>query len=377
MEAELVADSVVVGGGVVGLAVARSLARTGRDVVVLEAEGGLGRHASGRNSGVVHAGLHHEKGSLRARLCVLGRPALYDYCEEHGVPCQRIGKLVVAPSEGEVVGLSAMLARGRANGVTDLVLLSRAEARKEEPAVQCEAALLSPSTGIVDPEAFVRSLRLDAEEAGARIALSSPVTGGEVRGDGVSLSVGGAEPVTVRCREVVNAAGFGAQSLARSLAGFPSATIPPRYLVRGHYFVLASQAPFRRLVYPLPVAGGLGIHLTLDLSGAARFGPDVSPAERVDYGFDEGRLPEFEAAIRTYWPGLPDGALRPGFVGIRSRLSAPGAPAADFAVHGPEVHGVKGLLCLYGIESPGLTASLALAELVRERLGGQTTDLST
>ena len=368
MTAELRADAAVVGAGVVGLAVARALARTGRDVVVLEAEAVPGRHASGRNSGVVHAGIHHPPGSLRSRLCVLGRAALYAYCEEHGVPHARLGKLVVAPGEDEVPGLEAILARGRANGVDDLLLLSREEVRAIEPELRCARGLFSPSTGIVDPEALLRALRHDSEDSGARVALSSPVTGGHLDGGGIALRVGGREPALLRCREVVNAAGLGAQALSRALAGFPAGTVPPSHPSRGHYFVLAGAAPFRRLVYPLPVAGALGIHLTLDLAGAARFGPDASPADGLDYAFDGSRLPAFVSAVRRWWPGLPDGALRPGHVGIRARITAPGAPAADFAVHGPDVHGVPGLVCLYGIESPGLTACLALADLVRARL---------
>ena len=368
MSAELRADAAIVGAGVVGLAVARALARTGRDVVVLEGESAPGRHASGRNSGVVHAGIHHPPGSLRARLCVEGKAALYAYCEERGVAHARLGKLVVAPGEDEVPGLEALAARGHANGVDDLVLLSREEVRAIEPELRCARALLSPSTGIVDPEALLRALRQDAEDSGARIALSSPVHGGEVGDGAIVLRVGGREPALLRCREVVNAAGLGAQAVSGGLDGFPAATIPPSHPSRGHYFVLSGAAPFRRLVYPLPVVGGLGIHLTLDLAGAARFGPDASPADGASYAFDESRLPAFESAVRRWWPGLPDGALRPGHVGIRARITPPGAPAADFAVHGAEVHGVPGLVCMYGIESPGLTACLALADLVRARL---------
>ena len=371
MTAELRADAAIVGAGVVGLAVARALARSGRDVVVLEAETAPGRHASGRNSGVVHAGIHHATAWLRTRLCVEGRPALYAYCEERGVGHARPGKLVVAPGEDEVPGLLALAARGRANGVDDLVVLSGAEVRALEPELRCARGLLSPSTGIVDPEALVRALRHDAEDSGARIALSAPVHGGEVGGDGIVLRVGGREPALLHCREAVNAAGLGAHAVSRGLDGFPAATVPPSHPSRGHYFVLSGAAPFRRLVYPLPEAGGLGIHLTLDLGGAARFGPDASPATGLDHAFDASRLPAFETAVRRWWPGLPDGALRPGHVGIRARISAPGAPAADFAVHGPEVHGVRGLVCLYGIESPGLTACLALADLVVARLDGR------
>jgi L-2-hydroxyglutarate oxidase LhgO len=366
-------ETAVIGAGVVGLATARALARSGRDVVVLEAESAPGRHQSSRNSGVLHAGLHHAPGSLRARLCVEGRRALVAYCAARGVPHAVTGKLVVAANGGEAPALEALAARGRANGVEGLRLLGAAEARALEPEVSCAAALLSPSTGIVDPEALLRALLRDAEDAGARVALGATVMGGAVLAAGIALRLGGSWPGTVSCREVVNAAGLGAQGVALSIEGLPATTVPPAHPAKGQWFVLAGRAPFRRLVYPLPEPGGLGVHLTLDLAGAARFGPDIVPVDRVeggpvDYRFDESRAPAFEAAVRRFWPGLPSGALRPGFAGVRARITPPGAPASDFAVFGPAVHGVPGLVCLYGIESPGLTACLAIAEHVRSLL---------
>jgi L-2-hydroxyglutarate oxidase LhgO len=358
----------VIGAGVVGLAVARALALAGREVAVLEAEGAIGTHASSRNSEVIHAGIYYPPGSLKARLCVAGRRALYAYCAANEVACKRPGKLIVATGDEEVVQLERLHAQAEANGVGDLRWLDGAEARSLEPELQCVRALWSPSTGIVDSHGLMAALRRDAVRAGAALALAAPVLSGRVTGRGVVLSVGGSEPSTLLCSAVVNAAGLFAPGVARTIEGLAPRTIPDEGFAKGHYFVLAGRAPFSRLVYPVPVPGGLGIHLTLDLEGQARFGPDVSWQDGVDYSFDEGRAGSFYPAIRRYWPGLAEGSLRPGYTGIRAKLGRAGSPAQDFVIQGEEVHGVPGLVCLYGIESPGLTASLALAAEVRDKL---------
>ncbi|MEJ8674439.1 NAD(P)/FAD-dependent oxidoreductase [Chromobacterium amazonense] len=354
-------DSVVIGAGVVGLAVAKALAEAGREVVIVEAERAIGQHASSRNSEVIHAGLYYPAGSLKARLCVAGRDLLYRYCAERAVPHARLGKLIVASRESQLARLDALEAQARANGVADIQRLSAREARALEPALDCAAALLSPSTGIVDSHALMLSLLADAEAAGAQLALASPVESGAVTPDGVVLRVAGLELLAER---VVNAAGLFAPDVARAIAGLPAAAIPQAHYARGVYFSLQGRAPFSRLIYPLPEAGGLGSHLTLDLAGQARFGPDVEWVDSVDYRVDPARAAAFYRAVRAWWPQLPDGALSPGYAGIRAKIAGPGQPDADFVIQGPAVHGPKGLVNLFGIESPGLTSCLAIADAV-------------
>jgi L-2-hydroxyglutarate oxidase LhgO len=363
-------DAVVAGAGVVGLAVARALAQSGREVVVLEAADAIGTETSSRNSEVIHAGIYYPKGSLKARLCVRGRHLLYDYCASHGVPAERLGKLIVATSDGEAQAIDGIAAKAWANGVEDLRPISAAEARALEPALACTAALLSPSTGIVDSHRLMLAYQGDAEDAGAVIAFNAPILHGRPTAGGWQVEVGGAEPMALECGLLVNAAGLGAVALAHRLESVPAEAIPPAYLCKGSYYGLAGRSPFRRLIYPVPEHAGLGVHLTLDLGGRARFGPDTEWVERIDYAVDIARAEGFYAAIRRYWPGLPDGALQPGYAGMRPKISGPHEPAADFRIDGPADHGLAGLVNLFGIESPGLTASLAIAEhvagLVRE-----------
>jgi len=358
------ADAAVIGGGVIGLAVARALAMRGMEVFVLESETSVGTHTSSRNSEVVHAGFYYSPGSLKARLCVAGRRALESYVAENGVGYHRLGKLVVATSDEEVAALESYRARGIANGVEGLEIIDAIQARALEPEVRCVGALWSPATGIIDSHSLMAALRADLERKGSHVVLRSPVQGGRVSEGGIELAVGGDSPATVWFKRVVNAAGLWAQSVAGTLQGLPSAAIPPTYFARGHYFVLDRPSPFRHLVYPVATPDFLGVHVTLDLAGSARFGPDVEWVEIVDYSFDESRVTAFETAVRHYWPALPDHALVPGYVGVRPKLGPPGAPPHDFVIQGPAEHGVPGLVNLFGIESPGLTAALAIAETV-------------
>ena len=361
-------DAVVVGAGVVGLAVARALALAGREVIILEAADGIGTETSSRNSEVIHAGIYYPPGSLKARFCVAGKLALYAYCAERGVPHARCGKLLVATEENQLPKLEAIKAQAEANGVTDLQRLSAGEARALEPALRCVAAYLSPSTGIVDSHAFMLALQGDAEAQGAAIAYKSPLERGRVRDNGIMLEVGGAEPMQVLARTVVNSAGLHAPRVAASIQGLPPAQVPPTYYAKGNYYSLIGRAPFSRLVYPMPNDAGLGVHITIDLGGQARFGPDVEWIDRIDYDVDPRRADSFYAAIRDYWPGLADGQLAPGYAGIRPKIVGPTEKAADFVVQGPRVHGVPGLVNLFGIESPGLTAALAIADYVADLL---------
>ena len=354
----------MIGAGVVGLAVARRLALDGHDVVVLETEAAIGMHTSSRNSEVIHAGIYYVTDSLKAKLCVAGKWALYRYCEEHRVAHRRCGKLIVAAHEDQMPALERIHAQAQANGVDDLQWLSATQARAMEPQLACVGALYSPSTGIIDSHGLMLACQADAEQRGAVIALRSPVQRGRVRGDCIELDVGGAQPMRIQARVVVNSAGLHAQKLAAVLEGYPTDRVPPSYYCKGNYYSLGGRAPFSRLIYPVPESAGLGVHLTLDLAGQARFGPDVEWVDSIDYGVDPDRCAAFYREIRRYWPKLADGALQPAYAGIRPKIQAPGEAARDFCIEGPGDHGVAGLVNLFGIESPGLTASLAIAEHV-------------
>ena len=366
-------DAVVIGAGVVGLAVGRALARSGFETIVLERANAIGTGTSSRNSEVIHAGIYYPAGSLKARLCVQGRTQLYAFCDSHGVSHRRYGKLVVATSPQQHAALQATRDKAAANGVA-LSWLDADAARALEPALSCSAALLSPETGIVDSHGLMLALQGDLERHGGALALQSPVLGVQCGSDAHVVEVGGEMPISLSARIVVNAAGLWAPGLAAAERGLPGAQRPQAFYAKGNYFSLAGRAPFGRLIYPVPEQAGLGVHLTLDLAGQARFGPDVQWLETgdpdaIDYRVDPARADGFYAEIRRYWPGLRDGALQPAYSGVRPKLQGPGAPAGDFVLQGPAEHGVRGLLNLFGIESPGLTASLALADEVLRRLG--------
>ena len=354
-------ECVVIGAGVVGLAIARAMAARGTETIVIETETGIGAGTSSRNSEVIHAGIYYPHGSLKARFCVAGRQALYRYCAERGITALNCGKLIVATHDSQAPTLAGIIDKARANGVPDLRLLSRAEAQAMEPALHCVAAVHSPSTGVVDSHGFMLGLQGDFEAAGGMLALGSPLDHARCGSTGITLVTGGADAMELDARIVINSAGLYAPDLARRFAGLPQATVPPTYYCKGNYYSLAGRSPFSRLIYPVPEAAGLGVHLTIDLGGQARFGPDVEWIEQIDYAVDPRRADGFYAAIRAYWPALPDGALMPGYSGIRPKIQAPHEPARDFVIHGPETHGVPGLVNLYGIESPGLTSALAIA----------------
>ncbi|WP_168703662.1 NAD(P)/FAD-dependent oxidoreductase [Gordonia paraffinivorans] len=363
-------ECLVVGGGIVGLAVARALAETGRETVVLEAADTVGAQTTSRSSEVIHAGIYYPEGSLKARLCVRGREMLTRYCDERGVARRRPGKLIVATDEAQLGRLEILLRHGLANGVDDLRRVGATELHELEPEVRGVGALLSPSTGIVDVAGVVRALRRDVEYLGGAVALRSEVVGGRIDGSGATVEL--ADGSSASAKVVVNCAGLGAWDVARSLDGY-GGPVPRRHLAKGNYFGLSgARAPFAHLVYPVPVDGGLGVHFTMDLDGAARFGPDVEwlDADEPDYSVDETRRDSFEESIRRYWPGLPDGALTPAYAGVRPKVGGPGEATADFAILGPDEHGVPGLVHLFGIESPGITSSLAIGEYVVGVLGG-------
>ncbi|WP_374299649.1 NAD(P)/FAD-dependent oxidoreductase [Ferrovibrio sp.] len=360
-------ECLVIGAGVVGLGVARALARRGREVVIVEAAGLIGSETSSRNSEVIHAGIYYPARSLKARLCVDGKQALYAYCAERGIAHKRCGKLIVAADDAQIADLEALKKKAEANGVDDLQWLTRDQALALEPQLHCVAALLSPSTGIIDSHGLMLAYLGEAEEHGAMLALGSPVLRGTATNDGIVIETGGQDPMQLKARLVINAAGLSAQRIAASIDGIRTDSVPGCYYAKGNYFILSGmKPPFSRLIYPVPEPGGLGTHVTIDLGGQMRFGPDVEWIDAIDYAVDPARGEKFYAAVRRYWPGLPDGAIQPGYAGIRPKLSPSGGKADDFVIHGPEQTGLPGLINLFGIESPGLTASLALGEYVAD-----------
>lgn len=357
-------DLAVIGGGVVGLAVARRLALAGRHVVLFEGERATGQHTSSRNSEVLHGGMYYPTGSYKARFCASGRRALQEYCTARRVPWRRIGKLIVAVDDTEIPELERIEAQGQVNGVEDLTFLDREQVHAIEPALACVRALLSPATSLVDSHALMHALAADARDNGADIVLGSPVVGGQVVDGGVELAVGGSDPERFLFRQVINAAGFSAPAVAASVHGLRPTFVPRAYFAKGHYFTVSGRSPFDHLIYPLPGPDGLGIHVALDLAGSLRFGPDTLWVDKPDYRFDEARAAFFYRSIRRYYPALADGALSPGFVGVRPKLAPAGAGFRDFTFQGSEVHGIAGLLNLFGIDSPGLTSCLAIADEV-------------
>lgn len=358
---------VVIGAGVVGLAVARALALAGREVLVLEAAHAIGTGTSSRNSEVIHAGLYYAAGSLKARLCVQGKAMLYDYCAARGVAHRRCGKLLVATSEEQLTKLPGMLERAALNRVDDLVLLSRDEVRALEPELVCQAALYSPSTGIVDSHALMLALQGDIENAGGLVVLNSALAQAQCAASAMTLVA--TDGTRLQAKMVVNAAGLQAPALARAFRGLDPRHVPRAWFAKGNYFTLAGRAPFSHLIYPLPQAAGLGVHLTLDLGGQAKFGPDVQWVQSPDdLMVDPARGDAFYAEVRKYWPALEDGALMPGYAGIRPKIHGPDEPACDFLIQGPAKHGVPGLVNLFGIESPGLTSALAIGDHVADLL---------
>ncbi len=357
-------DVVVIGAGVVGLACARALALAGREVMVLESASSFGSGVSSRNSEVIHAGLYYPNGSLKARHCVSGKRMLYDYCSARSIAFRRCGKLLVATEVAQIAQIEKLLINASGNGVDDLTLIDGTEARKMEPALSCKAALLSPSSGIIDSHNYMLSLLGDIENAGGMVVFNTPVIGGRVNEGGVIINTQDAD--ALQARLVVNCASLGAQTIAHAIDGFPASHIPQLRYARGVYFSISGKSPFSRLIYPLPEAAGLGVHLTLDLGGQAKFGPDVEWITEPSYTVDVSRAAAFQSEIGKYWPAIKDHHLQPAYAGIRPKINAPNEPAADFHIAGRDTHGVRGVINLFGIESPGLTGSLSIAEMVKE-----------
>ena len=365
-------ECVVIGAGVVGLAIARALALRGREVVVLERAAQIGTETSSRNSEVIHAGIYYATGSLKARLCVEGKEMLYRYLAEHGIQHRRAGKLIAATEPDQVAALERLTKKAEENGVTDLEWLDAEAAKTLEPELRCFAALLSPSTGMLDSHGLMLAYQGEAEDHGAAIAFNSPVVAGWIERNGFLLEAGGPHPTQIACDLLINSAGLWAQEVARTIEGIPRETVPVRYLAKGSYFTLSGKPPFRRLIYPAPEVNfaSLGLHATVDLAGQVRFGPDVEWVDRIDYDVDPRRAAMFYETIRRYYPGLKDASLQPGYAGVRPKLQRPGGEPEDFLIQGPALHGIRNLVNLYGIESPGLTSSLAIAEEVQRRLDG-------
>ena len=364
-------DVIVVGAGVVGLAVARECAIQGLSVILLEQALQIGTEISSRNSEVIHSGIYYPTGSLKARLCVEGRNLLYHYLDTHNLPHREVGKLIVATDEEELEGVGRLLRQGEINGCDDLRMIDGPTVRSLEPMLSSVGALLSPSTGILDSHSYMLALQGDAEDHGAAIAFKTPFLSARAAKGHFIVKAGGSEPAELKTRFLINAGALHASGIARAIEGLNPAFVPETHFAKGNYFRLVGRTPFSRLIYPAPQTHGLGIHLTLDMAGAARFGPDVQWIENIDYTIDETRLPAFETAIRRYWPALPDGVLVPGYTGIRPKISGPHDPAPDFRIDGPTVHGLEGLINLFGIESPGLTSSLAIARETLSRLTGE------
>lgn len=365
-------ETIVIGAGIVGLAIARSLTREGQEVTVLEQHDRIGTETSSRNSEVIHAGIYYPPGSLRAKLCVTGKELLYDFAAKNDVAVRRCGKLLVATSADEVPKLAGLAATAKANGVGDLTQLSGVEARGMEPALACVAAYLSPSTGVIDSHGLMVALEGHVTSLGGVVVLNTRVDGIRREGDDFQVSAASAGEITqIHCRNLVIAAGLGATRLGRMLTYTGAYQVPATYPAKGHYFALSGRAPFERLIYPMPKGAWLGIHLTLDVAGQAKFGPDIEWRDNVSYNFEDAhgsRLATFQAEIRRYWPDLPNGALLPGYTGVRPKIYREGEPAADFAIHGEREHGVPRLVALYGIESPGLTSCLAIGDYVATAL---------
>ncbi len=363
------AQAVVIGAGVIGLGIARELQRAGIETYILEREKHFGMATSSRNSEVIHAGIYYPEGSLKAKFCVQGRKLLYDYCRAHDIPHKKCGKVIVASSDTQLDRLNEIDQKARACDVSDLKRLSKSEINAMEPEVKAVAALFSPSTGIIDSHAYMQSLLNDFTSSGGHAVMGAPLESAEVLSDGIELRIGGKEPCRVKTKFLINAAGIDAVPLLKKITGFPAKHIPPHYYAKGNYFILSGKSPFRHLVYPIPEAAGLGIHATLDMAGQCRFGPDVEWVDNPnDLRVKPERAASFYAAIRTYWPGLPEGALYPGYAGMRPKLQAPSEPAADFLIQDQKTHGIPGLVNLLGIESPGLTSSLAIAAYTKDLL---------
>jgi L-2-hydroxyglutarate oxidase LhgO len=357
-------DVVIIGAGVVGLAAARTFAKAGREVLIVEREPAIGLHTSSRNSEVVHAGIYYEPGSLKARLCLEGKSLLYDYCARTGVGFKKTGKLIVAQSPAEVGKLKALQQNASACGVHDLVWLDGPEAMRLEPELRCVAALLSPSTGTVDSGQLMLTLQGDAEATGAMIAFQSEVTAGEISEDGVLLSIKSMDGSNseILARLVINSAGHGAHALAGAIKGYDRSMLPPQYFAKGSYCSVSGRSPFAHHIYPIPVAGGLGTHVTNDMGGSAKLGPDVTWIPKLNYDVDQHIADKFKTACEGFWPGIRDREVTPAYCGVRPKISGPGEPNADFRIQPVAENGTTVMINLFGIESPGLTSSLAIAE---------------
>ena len=364
-------DCVVIGAGVVGLAVAREMALQGRETILLERENAFGTISSARNSEVIHAGIYYPKDSLKAKLCVEGNRLLYEYCRSHQVATQPYGKLIVASDASQLDDLQAILYKAQNNGVPDIKIISGEQAKALEPQLQCVAAILSSSTGIVDSHGYMLSLLGGFEDAGGMVAYQSPLISAKPIGanaeNGFELEIGGPDGMQLQTKLLINCAGMSAPAVAQKIIGLEKGEIPKAYFAKGNYFSLSGKSPFTHLIYPIPEPGGLGVHLTLDMGGQAKFGPDVEwldieSEEQIDYTVDSKRGDGFYEAVRRYWPDLKDGALQPDYSGVRAKIVPPNSPAGDFCLNGPSDHGLQGLFNLYGFESPGLTSSLAIAK---------------